>query len=1081
VDDHGGDVNPGDGKCETTTRHCSLRAALEESNATSARTKITVAPDFDGGVIDLWDDEAAVEWMMTADKPLPNGMTVPGADLTSAGGPPTPGVNLDHGAVFAITSPVDLDLQGKVMARPLAGKVGPNVALFFIDADSVTVRGVNQSWTLQTMFYFGPHASNAVVDGGVDDQGKPIGQARMDTASAQRLFQVRGGAKNVTVQNYVVSGFAPDPRDTSGWGIIAGATAGFPVAGLTVKNMAYVVDASGSAPCDATGHGGCSYPIVTGRNTDQYVNDLVVADSTVTNFNRAGAGVNTRLFDLRSMHSTSVSISGNTIDQAQVTGAPLMDFTNARLDKLSISEHNVISKPLIAENLSTIEFGAGKWQKVGGETADPGCGRHDSHARPCPDAKWVTTPDTTLIQAMTIKGNEFIGVQATAAGVTESPGSGTAIGREEFGFIHLPTMVRPGRFAAKQSGIVSGMIQENRFIAEVAHMPAIYWKERDQKQQVETIGQKPTSSGVIIADNHFDGWGDNDHSTIRLRGTGALTVERNTFGLKTATVLTKLEDTPRQETDGTAMGALIFENAYNGANRKMKPWFPGARADRTQDQYNYWVGGGQSKPLTPVAGTCTIPLRVYRPKQGDQSADVLAHVAMPPVKMDVYWTSGVAAEVYIGTFDVSTETRDKNSGSPWRDLTYTDLSVPIPTSPADPAFDHLRVNGVLPPDAKLPTDEGGKLSGGLRVQTHAPDYVQDDTDWGSSTLVYPSSQYSRVATIGGTCAPTLTINQAGAQSDPTMGRDIHFTAVSTRPIDPTTVDLSDFSLVGSTAPGATLVSATVAKDGLSIDVVVRANDGGDLSVGVPDPQAFVSADGTALPIGAAASTDNTVKYVNPLSVSPSAFPVVMGDAEGTDYAIQIDPAAPAPTSELAFVATVDQVGIDHGLVVSPTAPILAVGRRSVSVKVTAPERPVTDNTITRIAHTVTSLDPNYDGLIVPSASPRLYANNPMIRITEAAYTDVSGPNTVDGVTGTGTRVRPGAHIDDGTPVWFVFTVDNTSADDMATVLTDVVVTDDVLGDIGTVPRLEAGQSVSLVYAANPVRLAANGPASEGGR
>ncbi len=546
----------------------------------------------------------------------------------------------------------------------------------------------------------------------------------------------------------------------------------------------------------------------------------------------------------------------------------------------------------------------------------------------------------------------------------------------------------------------------------------------------------------MIRDNYFNGWGDNpDRPTIRLYQTGAVTVQGNTFGTLT---VTQTDTTTEESNTGIATYPRTMLSNFNlSSNGKMNTWFPTARNSANQ----------QTAPIEPVG--CTIPLNVAPPSDPSNTDDIESArypaVTPQPVILDVYWTAVNTAEVFLGSYQVS-------ANQP------TTLQVPLPTDPADPALANLPSGAVLPVDAQ------GAVHGGLRLQT------QDPNPNPSGTLV--SSQYSRVATIGGSCAPVLTINQAEDQAETTMTRDIHFTLTTGVPIDPASLTPDDISFTGSTAPDTRVVSITAGADGLSFDIVARADDSGIVSLSLPAGAVTTTTGLTNR--DAATSTDNQVTFTNPLSVSPVSFPLVVGDAAGQDYSIEVSHEAPPPTADLSFSTTLDQAGQDHGLQLTPSTPVIAVGDSTVSVKVTAAAGNVPADTPTLITHQVTSTDSNYDGLHVPSVQPRLFSTTPEVSIVKSVYTGVTGENTPENIMATGTPAAYDGHLDDSTPVWFVFTVTNTSKDDWTTSLTNIVVTDDVLGEIGTVPTLASGDSVSLVYARNPVSIQANGPAPQAG-
>ncbi len=934
----GPDVNPGDGMCETATAgECTLRAAIQEANADPGADRIEVDPGFAGGNIDVTGNTST--WMTTTSPVATsnNESGVGGADWGDGGG-----------AVYVVTAPVTIDMDHKITAST-ASNIDVGVALFFIDGPDVTITGLDNSYAGETTFYVGPKAVNVTLTDGV---------VSTPNYYPERLLLVRGGATNVTLSHYQVSGFAADAGGY-GWTIVDATSAAKPVNGLTLQDNLYhsTVNESGASACNGDTANGCNTSVL--RAVDDYVNDLVIDGNTYYHLNH-NVAYQGRFLNLRGTTSQAVN------------NPVAVSITN-----------NELSEPILVVDKALIDFG------------DSG--------------------DSANVSSFEITGNKFTDV--------------TAQQQDMNGLIRLPA----------QRTVTSGLIADNVFTAGDARMQAIYWQGNTRANDLSTF-----DSHVVIRDNYFDGWGDDaSRPTIRLYQTGAVTVQGNTFGTATTTQT----DTTQEESNNSTIGGYIrtmLSNFNLSSNGKMNTWFPTARTSADQQP------GG---PIQPVG--CTIPLAVAPPSDPSNLDDIATArypvVTPKPVTLDVYWTATNTAEVFLGSYQVS-------------DDAPTTLQVPLPTDPDDPAFAKLPAGSVLPVDAD------GVVHGGLRLQTQDPNANPDGT--------VVSSQYSRVATIGGSCAPKLTINQADDQADSTMTRDIHFTLTTAVPIDPATLTPDDISLDGSTAPDARIVSITPSSDGLSFDIVARADDSGTISVSVPANAVTTT---TGLTNGdAASSTDAQVTYTNPLSVSPPTFPLVIGDSAGQDYSIEVSQAAPPPTAELSFSTVFDQTGQDYQLTLTPGTPTIPVGDSIVSVNVTAPNGTVTADTPALITHQVESADSNYDGLHVPSVSPHLFSTNPEVSIVKSVYTGVTGPNTPENIVATGTPAAYDGHLNDSTPVWFVFTVTNTSKDDWATSLTNIVVTDDVLGEIGTIPTLASGDSASLVYARNPVPIRANGPAPQAG-
>ncbi|MEV7974143.1 hypothetical protein [Cellulomonas sp. NPDC089187] len=594
----------------------------------------------------------------------------------------------------------------------------------------------------------------------------------------------------------------------------------------------------------------------------------------------------------------------------------------------------------------------------------------------------------------------------------------TAASEEMNGMIRLP---------ANRSLGGSGLITGNTFLAGDAQTHAIYW-DGPYSDAVNV-----TSSGLVIEKNHFDGWGDNSsRSTIRMYQTGSVTIRQNTFGTDTGTQTNTVTE------EGTASGSYattMVNNWSYGANGKMNTWYPTARTSANV----------QASALT--AHRCTIDMEVAPPSDPTNSADITAarYPAMPAT-LDLYWTASRTAEVYLESVTVEANER-------------TMLSIDLPL-PGDPRLAHLADGAVQPVDPVT-----GVVSGGIRLQTQDP----------NTGATVASSQFSRVALIDGTCQPTLTIDQSDNQNDPTVARDLHYTVRSTMPLDPGSLTADDVGLTavptadtidaGRLNPRVVSVTPVPGTEHTEFVVIVRVDDSAVVTASL-GAQTVVSELGLSNSL-AATSTDNEITFTNPLVVSPERFTLVTGEPAGKDYSISVRPGAPLPAAELTFASTIDQVGVDHGVALSTATPTMAVGAESTDmITVTAAAGDVTANTQVVIAHTVSSADSNFDGLVVPSVTPHLFSTDPTIEITKRAFVNVRDQSSPASIESTGTPALTGERLMDGQAVCWVYTVTNISGDDWATELTDVRVTDSDTrlgsgGVIGTVPKLGIGESHQL--------------------
>ena len=169
-------------------------------------------------------------------------------------------------------------------------------------------------------------------------------------------------------------------------------------------------------------------------------------------------------------------------------------------------------------------------------------------------------------------------------------------------------------------------------------------------------------------------------------------------------------------------------------------------------------------------------------------------------------------------------------------------------------------------------------------------------------------------------APTVTVNQAAGQADPTNTAPILFTAVFNEPINTATFTTADVTLSG-TAPGATVASVTeiAPNDGTTFEIAVNGMTGSGTviasipAVGVQDLAGNANA--------ASTSTDNTVTYdttapaltsftrfdppASPTSADTltfrAAFSKDVQNVDAADFSIN---AAPATTAAITAVTPV---------------------------------------------------------------------------------------------------------------------------------------------------------------------------------
>jgi GH18 family chitinase len=138
-----------------------------------------------------------------------------------------------------------------------------------------------------------------------------------------------------------------------------------------------------------------------------------------------------------------------------------------------------------------------------------------------------------------------------------------------------------------------------------------------------------------------------------------------------------------------------------------------------------------------------------------------------------------------------------------------------------------------------------------------------------------------------TTPPTVTINQAGGQADPTSSSPINFTVVFSETV--TGFSSSDVTLAG-TAPGS--VTATVTGSGATYNVAVSGMSGSGTVVAVIPAGAVT--DGGGNPNSASASTDNIVTYSAPATPPPGSNDATRPSVTVNQASGQADPTGASP-------------------------------------------------------------------------------------------------------------------------------------------------------------------------------------------
>jgi len=494
-----------------------------------------------------------------------------------------------------------------------------------------------------------------------------------------------------------------------------------------------------------------------------------------------------------------------------------------------------------------------------------------------------------------------------------------------------------------------------------------------------------TASNLSIQDNSFDGFGDASTASVRMYQTGSVTIQRNTFGTSSAS----RPSTAEEETSTTR---VMVNNYDSSSNRKIATWYP---------------------TNASVTDSCVLGATV------EVSASGTGTQPAAPVYLDVYATTGSAAEVYLGRVGPLTAAG----------------SVTVPHTVGGDGYLRVQTIGAAP------------VTGGQQE----------------------SSQYSRAVAFSApdTCGPRVTVDQAAAQADPTSVRSVSFTVTASEALatdGPGALTASDFETSASTAPGVTVTSVIKLSD-TRYTVTAQADDSGTIVLSLP---AGAVTDAAGNPSNASTSTDNQVTYQNPLSISPTQLTVTEGQA-GATYTVTNALSATAPISVATSGWSSSWVTLD------PDPIALSTSDTSRTITVSAIDDGLVNGTrSTTIAHTVASTDPNFDGLLLSPVSVTVIDDDSAaVSIDKRGFTldeGQSAPTSADdlltGNAGTevGTGISGHETVAAGTTVYWTYTVTNTGT----VPLTDLVVTDDQYsggspaGRVCAIDTLAAGASRSCL-------------------
>lgn len=300
------DANVGDGICATAAGTCTLRAALEESNALNlpaGAILITPAEGFSGNI-----------------DPVASGYQLMETRRVS---------NQDGGAHFAVTAPVTIDLLNRVTVESSrdAGE-----ALFHVNGNDIVLNNMTQALSGETSFVMGPQANGVTIDG-----GSSVTQAHY---GPERFLLFREGAKNITLKNYRVQGFY-DAGTATGL-IYFNAQNATPIENITIENVRVTYTVGGS--CNGSNGAGCRTSLMqfNPRSQNVVLDGFTFTNSFVSNLtNQVAFPFTTSASNSNTVRASNVNITDNEFINVQGQGTGIYNaFITLPYGPMGGNEHD---------------------------------------------------------------------------------------------------------------------------------------------------------------------------------------------------------------------------------------------------------------------------------------------------------------------------------------------------------------------------------------------------------------------------------------------------------------------------------------------------------------------------------------------------------------------------------------------------------------------------------------------------------------------------------------------------------------------------------------------------------------------
>ena len=673
------DADPGDGVCETVTGNgvCTLHAALMEANAqyaadnTITNIDITVDPSLNGQSIVI-SQAGTPNVISYPDTLIPGEWTVGKQRMYPNYLPPG----------YATPATTSLATYTGYFANPSCGAptdslsdtsagipIGYHGALFLVTAPVTLDFGHYVDVVAQGNWYSGDNAQEPIFA----LLGNNIEVKNLDNVmGTDIMFYVGPCSQNITLTD--ISAASPNY---------------YAEQFLAIRGGASNITLQGTTPTSSTLSGlvtyyqADGYVVITGTNANYPVTNLTVNQINFASDGGTNCGAGAANSSVNAGTSCTSSIlkansNGGATKQYLAGDITLSNSTIQNLNRSSTNQILTYNRG-IDMRAATI---TGTLNITNNQFVTPG---------------WRTslpvidfTGTNTVIANFNIADNDFTGMsQATgSADASQTGGAAIMLG----GSAATPLVPAGGQ----------GIIADNSFQWTGTTGPnAIYWTGG------QTASPSSTASNVFITDNAFNWPTTSANAGIRLYQTGFVTMSRNTFASGSAS-----QASPAVPEETADNAALLVDNYTTSANAALQTWYPTATTSTS-------VGS-----ITTAA--CSASLQLSAPT-GSAST---GRIPVLPASVDVYWTAGNDAEVYLGNYPL-----------PAGVVSPTTINVAIPWNDGT--------------DNPQPSSAAGVVTGFLRVQTQDPNVpsnsvVEAGGTPGLETTPTASSQYSRLVSINGT-------------------------------------------------------------------------------------------------------------------------------------------------------------------------------------------------------------------------------------------------------------------------------------------------------------------------------------------